>query len=225
MITSRVADRVHDELRRRIVAGELAPGDRIDPTDLAASLGVSRTPVREAILRLDAEGLVERRPYRGVVVSAVDYAAAEDIAALRISLESPAARTAVPRLVPADLEQMRAAHEAFRTAARRRDADRSFGDLNREFHLVLYRRAGSPGLVRVIQDLSIRSERIRVHFSMRGGPAVEEHEAILRACEAGDVTAAVEATRRHILAVLYRVMPPGYQIPAGSVLDSALRST
>lgn len=224
MISSRVADRVFDELRRRIVAGELAPGDRIDPTEVAESLGVSRTPVREAILKLDAEGLVERQPYRGVVVSGIDHSAAEDITALRIQVETLAVRTAVPRLRAADLEQLRWAHDRFRSAVEGQDADRSFGDLNREFHLTLYRLAGSERLLRLFRDLSAQAERIRAHFNVRGGPAVHEHEEILRACEAGDVEAAREATQRHILAVLFRVMPDGYRIPGGSALDVAIRA-
>ncbi|PWU55492.1 GntR family transcriptional regulator [Micromonospora globispora] len=225
MITTRVADRVFDELRRRIVVGELAPGDRIDPTELADSLGVSRTPVREALLKLDAEGLVERQPYRGVVASGIDHAAAEDITAMRIQLEVLAVRAAVPRLQATDLEQLRRAHASFQAAVQGQDADRSFGDLNREFHLTLYRLAGSERLVRLIRDLSVQAERIRAHFNVRGGPAVQEHEAILHACEAGDVEAAARATQRHILAVLFRVMRAGYVVPEESALDVALRSS
>src|SRR3954452_16691890 len=96
-IHRRLADEVFDRLHDRIVTGDLAPGDRVDAGEIADSLGVSRTPVREAILRLDAEGLVERQPYRGVVVTAVDQAAAEEVTALRVHLETLAARIAVPR--------------------------------------------------------------------------------------------------------------------------------
>src|SRR5215208_1752377 len=115
-IHRRMADTVFDRLHERIVSGDLAPGDRVDATDIAESLGVSRTPVREAILRLDAQGLVERQPYRGVVVTTVDQTAAEEVAALRIHLETLAARAAVPRLQPQDVARMGELHQQLEAA-------------------------------------------------------------------------------------------------------------
>jgi DNA-binding GntR family transcriptional regulator len=186
------------------------------------SLGVSRTPVREAILRLDAQGLVERMPYRGVVVTAVDQTAAEDVAALRIHLETLAARAATPLLRPEDLARMREVHEQLETVMSGPDAQRGFSELNREFHSTLYRASGSATLVRLIDDLSAQAERIRLHFDVRRGRALDEHAAILAACSSGDVEAAAAATRDHIFGALRLMMPEGHEVAPGSALEIAL---
>src|SRR5437763_1719288 len=163
----RVADQVYERLREQIVTGSRAPGDRVDPTEVADELGVSRTPVREAILRLDAEGLVERLPYRGVVVSAIDPAGVAEVAALRLQLETLAARTAVPRLTDADLARMHELHGRLGQEMAGADAQESFRALNREFHLTLYRAAGAPLLLRHIEELADRADRSRLHFDVR----------------------------------------------------------
>lgn len=225
-IHRRVADKVCDRLRERIVGGELAPGDRIDPSEVAESLGVSRTPVREALLQLEAQGLIERLPYRGVVVTGIDLAEAEDIAALRIHVETFAARIAVPRLRPEDLDRMRDANEKLaRAMADPTAAQNSFGPFNCAFHQALYQAGGSKTLSRMTNDLSSQAERIRMHFDVRRGNAVAEHERILTACVAGDAEEAVAATRDHLLAVHLRVMPDDYRIPPGSTLEAALLET
>lgn len=219
----RVADEVFDLLHDRIVTGDLAPGDRVDPTQVAASLGVSRTPVREAILRLDALGLVERLPYRGVVVTAIDLAAAQEVTALRVELETLAVRTAVPRLDAAALAQLGALHDELTAAVAGPDAQQEFRRLNREFHLGLYRRSGSPALVRLVTDLASQAERMRLHFEVRRGRALADHAAILEACRAGDVEAAVAATRDHIVGTFEMMTPTGFEVAPGSVLDVVLR--
>ncbi|MFI6774771.1 GntR family transcriptional regulator [Nocardia sp. NPDC050412] len=225
-IHRRVADKVCDRLRERIVGGELAPGDRIDPTEVAESLGVSRTPVREALLQLEAQGLIERLPYRGVVVTGIDLAEAEDIAALRIHLETFATRIAVPRLRPENLDRMREANaELTRAMAGPTAAQTSFGRFNCAFHQALYEAGGSKTLSRMTSDLSSQAERIRMHFDLRRGNAVAEHERILGACAAGEVEEAMAATRDHLLAVHLRVMPDGYRISPGSALEVALLET
>ncbi|GAB3245953.1 GntR family transcriptional regulator [Nocardioides dilutus] len=224
-IHRRMADEVFDRLHERIITGDLAPGDRVDSTEIAGSLGVSRTPVREAILRLDAQGLVERQPYRGVVVTAVDEAAAEEVAALRIHLETLAVRAAVPRLQAADLARMRDLHRELETVIAGPDAQRGFAELNREFHLTLYRAAGSPTLVRLLSELSGRAERMRLHFDVRQGRALDDHAGILAACGAGDVEEAVAATREHILGAFLMMMPEGYTPTAGSVLEIAVATS
>lgn len=223
-IQRRAADVVFDLLRQRIVSGELPPGGRLDPTEVAAEFEMSRTPVREAILRLDAAGLVERLPYRGVVVSQVDTQAAEDVAAMRMHLETLAARLATPRLRPEDLEAMRTTHESISAVlAGSGDADQ-FSELNRAFHTTLYRRADSPVLLRTLEDLAGHADRFRRHFDLRNSPVQAQHEAILAACEAGDVEAVTTATRDHILAAHLRMMPTDYFVVPDSLLALALRA-
>lgn len=223
-IHRRAADQVFDRLLERIVSGALSPGDRLDPTEIAESYGVSRTPVREAILKLDAEGLVERMPYRGVVVTGVDPSTAEDLAGLRIQLETLAVRAALPRLTDEDVDHMRDVHERLQVAVGGPQAQSAFAELNREFHLTLYGASGSPTMTRQINDLSAQAERIRLHFDIRHGHAVEDHARILAACAERDVEEAVAATRDHILGAL-SLMIENFEVSPGSVLGLALQDT
>jgi GntR family transcriptional regulator, rspAB operon transcriptional repressor len=218
----RMADQVYEQLREQIVTGVRAPGDKLDPTEVAESLGVSRTPVREAVLRLDADGLVERQPYRGVVVAGIDLAAAADVVAMRLQLETLAARAAVPLLQDDDLSEMRDVHARLEQAMVGEDAQESFRQLNREFHLILYRVAGSPALLRVIEDLSGQAERVRLHFDVRRGRAVNDHADILNACAARDTEAVVAATREHIIGPYLLMLPSDQSVAADSLLGVAM---
>ncbi|GAA2219626.1 GntR family transcriptional regulator [Nonomuraea monospora] len=221
-IQRRAADLVFERLQERIVSGELAPGDRLDPAEIAADLGLSRTPVREAILRLDSEGLVNRLPYRGVVVAGIDHRVAEEVAALRINLETLAVRLGVPRLREEDLVVMREAHAQLTRSLRGEHAQREFNELNRRFHMTLYHRADSAVLLRTIENLASQAERIRMHFDLRQAPAGRHHEKILAACENRDVETAAATTRDHILAAHRMMMPDGYRIESGSMLATVL---
>ncbi|XVQ06943.1 GntR family transcriptional regulator [Spirillospora sp. CA-255316] len=221
-IQRRAADLVFERLQERIVSGELAPGDRLDPTEIAADLGLSRTPVREAILRLDSEGLVDRLPYRGVVVAGIDHRVAEEVAALRIHLETLAVRVGVPRLRDEDIAEMRQAHEQLTRSLKGENPQREFNELNHRFHMTLYRRADSPVLLRNIENYASQAERIRMHFDMRQSPAGEHHEEILTACENRDAEAAAATTRDHILTAHRLMMPDDYRIEAGSMLATVL---
>ncbi|MEV6350635.1 GntR family transcriptional regulator [Actinoplanes sp. NPDC051851] len=221
-IHRRMADEVYARLREQIVTGARAPGDKLDPTRVAADLDVSRTPVREAILRLDAEGFVHRLPYKGVVVSAIDLAGAADVAALRLQLETLAVRTAVPRLTDPDVAAMRVLHDQLASEMRGDGAQESFRALNKDFHLALYRAAGSSSLLRMIEDLANQADRFRLHFDVRHGRAMADHADILAGCEARDVGATVAATRKHLLGSYLLMLPDGESIPAGSLLDVTL---
>ncbi|MFE0679101.1 GntR family transcriptional regulator [Streptomyces sp. NPDC058867] len=221
-IQRRAADLVFEHLQERIVSGELAPGDRIDPTEIAASLGVSRTPVREALLQLDSAGLVRRLPYRGVVVAEVDRSVAEEVAALRIDLETLAVRIAVPRLRDEDVAVMRAAHRDLGLTLAGDHPEREFNDLNRRFHMALYLRAESPVLLSSIEGLAGQAERIRMHFDLRHSPAGHHHAEILEACERRDTDAAAAATRDHILSAHRLIMGEDYRVEPDSLLAAAL---
>jgi DNA-binding GntR family transcriptional regulator len=144
---------------------------------------------------------------------------------MRIQLETLAVRAALPRLREADVERMRALHEELRSRVEGPDAQQAFSGLNREFHLTLYRAAGSPALIRLITDLSAQAERMRLHFDVRRGRAGDDHARILAALAARDVEEAVAATRDHILGALVMMMPAGFEVTPGSTLDLALRAS
>ncbi len=216
----RMTDQVLRILRDRIVSGELAPGARIDVTTLAADLDISRTPVREAILQLEAAGLVERQPYRGTVVVGVDAQRLEEVTALRIDLEGRAAVLGVPRLADSDVARMveilteldaRADDPAFSLGV--------FNDLNQRFHDVIYAAADAPVLRRIIDDLSAEADRIRLHFDVRAPLAEAFHREILDACRRRDGAAAAAATRAHLLESYLAMRGGERSVPAGILAD------
>ena len=202
-------------LRDRIVSGALPAGARVDVSTLSAELGISRTPIREALLQLETAGLVDRQPYRGTVVTGIDPGRLEEVTALRIDLEGRAAALGVPRLRDADVAEMA---DILRDLEDRSDDDDFslgvFSDLNRAFHGVLYRAADAPVLVTLIERLGAEADRIRLHFDLRSPLAEAFHRRILVACAERDAAAAADATRRHLLESYFgmrgeRVVHPG----------------
>lgn len=196
----RATDEVYRVVQSRIINGELAAGARIDIDAIAAELGVSRTPVREAVLQLASAGLVERQPYRGTVVTGVDESRLEEVTALRISLEGLATERGVLRLTAADIDRMAAIQDEIERAGA--GPGRTFGafnDLNRAFHDVIFHAADSPVLVRIVGILGAEADRIRLHFPIEPGLAHRFHRAIIEACRARDAVAARDETRRHLL--------------------------
>jgi len=204
-ITS-VVDQVYDAIRERIASGALPRGARIHQEDLADELGVSRTPVREALRRLAAEGLVEMRTNRGARVADV---AGTDIRAAyeaRLVVEPGAARLAAQRQLAAPLARMEAALAAQRRSAR--SVERSF-EANREFHLALVAASGNEFLTQLAQRLWVA--RIGAAIYERQIEAQErilldvaEHERILAAIQAGDARTAESLTRRHLADAMKR---------------------
>lgn len=218
-----MTDDVARILRDRIVGGDLPAGSRIDVSTLADELGISRTPVREAILQLETAGLVVRQPYRGTVVAGVDAGRLEEVTALRIDLEGRAALRGVPRLSDEDVARMAGILDELE--ARQGDADFSLGvfnELNRAFHGVLYAAADSPVLGRLIELLGAEADRIRLHFDIRPPLAEVHHREILDACRRRDGRAAALATRRHLLES-YLAMRGGDRVVRDGLLADVLR--
>lgn len=219
----RMTDQVTRILRDRIVEGDLVPGTRIDVSLLAAELGISRTPVREAILQLETAGLVVRQPYRGTVVAGVDPNRLEEVTALRIDLEGRATLLGVPRLSEADIDRMTQLLDELES--RRHDEDFSrgvFNELNRAFHGVVYAAADSPTLRRVIELLGAEADRMRLHFDVPAPLAEAHHREILDACRRRDAEGAARSTRRHLLES-YLAMRGGSPRIHGGLLVDVLR--
>jgi DNA-binding GntR family transcriptional regulator len=197
-----VVDQVHEELLQRIVAGELPPGSRLRQEALAEELGVSRTPLREALARLVSEGLVELEPNRGATVARRDFGDMELAWRARLVVEPGAARLAAEGRDPAMLERMREIVRRQRDVAD--DLTASF-ELNRDFHLALVNAAGNPHLSRFADLLWL--SRIGVPIFARQARDrsqilswADEHEAILAAVAAGRGARAERLTREHIAA-------------------------
>jgi len=201
-----VVDQVYTAIRERITSGSLARGARVHQEDLAEELGVSRTPVREALRRLAAEGLVEMRTNRGARVADVDQAGMRVSYEARTVIEPGAARLAAVQRLDEPLARMRAAVAAQRRSLR--NVQRSF-EANREFHLALAAASGNEFLSQFAERLWVAriGETIyerQVQTQERMLLDVREHEQILEAIEAGDGRRAESLTRRHLADAMKR---------------------
>ncbi len=196
--TASTSDIIFDALRDAIIRGEIGEGETIRQENVARMFNVSRIPVREALKRLEAQGLVTSVRYKGVVVSAFSPDEIREIFEFRALLESNVITRAVPLMRKQSLEEARQYMEAF---AGEEDPAK-WGDLNWHFHMALYRDAGRPYFLEVIRTANDRVERyVRAQLELTGGRdrARSEHEAIFRACAEGDGERAGALTAAHIL--------------------------
>lgn len=189
---------VRDEIRRRILAGELAPGARLVELAIATDLGVSRGPVRAAIRELESEGFVVVLPRRGASVATTTAVEALECYEVRAVLEELSGRLAATRRREADIARMRA---ILREGQNCIDAGRGeeLGKLNNEFHAALAVASGNSQLVQLMKQYS---QRIAWMFSRlaeaRGEQSWIEHAGIVDAVERRDPDAASARAREHI---------------------------
>ncbi len=203
LIHRTIAATIAAELRSAILSGEHAPGMQLRQDMLAGNFGVSRIPVREALLQLEAEGLVSIAPHKGAVVTGLSLEEVEDIFALRQLLEPRLALVSVPRLAASDLEQLDATQNAFSAAIAAGDAAR-WGQLNAEFHLGIYARAAQPRTLSIVTGLLQTSERYtRIQLANRTAwrKAQLEHADIVVLCRARNAEAVAALLEQHIGAV------------------------
>lgn len=194
----RVADQVYRRLRQSILHGELAPGARLRETEIAESLAVSRTPVREAISRLIGDRLVNELAAGGVEV--VDTRAEmEEIYAIREALEVCAVGLAAARIDGAQLEQLDRLVEAAEATSYLQHSRRA--SLNETFHLTIADAARSPRLAALIADFReffLNSAWLSQQTEDDARRALEDHRAIVEALRRGDRAAAESSLRRHL---------------------------
>ena len=188
----------YDRLITEIRSGTLRPGDRLTETDLAARLGISRTPVREAIRALEADGLVDHQPRVGARIRRLDYAEITELYEMRAVLEGTAARFAARAAYDSEIAELALINEEMR--ARQTDPEALY-HANRQFHGVLLTAARNRFLIRSVASLQ-KTLLILGPSTMeetdRAQAALGEHEAILAALRAHDGDAAEGAMRAHI---------------------------
>lgn len=197
-----IGDQVFNHIRNRILSGELAAGARIDQNAIAAELGVSIIPVRESIRQLEAEGLIEKRPYRGAFVATLSLTELLDIYAIREELEVLAARLAVARMTAETIERLEALIAEMETATTTGDRAVLF-DLNAAFHFAIYTASENTILCHLIEGLWERSTVYRRRFTFmpeRAAQSLAQHKQILDACRQGRADEAGEAVRRNVAA-------------------------
>jgi DNA-binding GntR family transcriptional regulator len=191
--TTLLRDTVHDRVRDAIVDGTLAPGEVVRDTELATWLGVSRTPVREALLRLGETGLVRAAPGRSTVVAEIDLAEVREAHAVVATMHRLAVAEAVARLTPADIDRMREANARFASAIDAHDTDAALA-ADDAFHAVAVDASANRALATVLDQFGPvvrRLERLRF-ASVAAADSVDLHARLVAACEAGDVDAAAE---------------------------------
>lgn len=183
-------------IRDAIIDGTLEPGERLVDGELSGWLGVSRTPIREALARLDAAGLVDTKPGRYTIVSPIDPRALADAQAVTAAMNELAVRTAVPLLSAEDLADMRSANETFADALHGGDVIGAVA-ADDAFHRVPVRRAGNDAICAVLDQYTPVLRRVeRIRFaSLRGRDSVAQHARIIAFAEAGDAEAAATETR------------------------------
>ncbi len=194
------AELVYEHLREQIVNGTYAPGQRLTLADLAADLGLSQMPVREALLRLEREGLLESEPHKGMRVSRVSLSDAIELFEVRCELEGLAAWRACSAGDATLVEDLEAFNATFAAAVARPDYT-TMGAANWNFHRRILKAAGSQQLTRLLEDVWTGSLRYRLGYQRIPGRAlqtVREHDAIVAAIRSGDPDAARDAARSHI---------------------------
>jgi DNA-binding GntR family transcriptional regulator len=209
---------VLDAIKHAILAGELRPGQGLVETELAQMLGVSKTPVREALKTLAGAGLVTMSPYRGATVRAIDPASAAAIYDLRLLLEPEGVRRAVQAGVdragpdgPAGLAAGPWAAAQAALAASDLAADQAQRSLaNREFHRALYLPCGNPLLGRMLDEVRDQAALVST-VAWAASPSWEreagEHREILRLALDGDADGAATALHAHIASFVQRAFP------------------
>lgn len=204
----RVAEEVYDILRQRILACELPPGSRLDVGLIATQLGISRTPVKDALQKLSAQGLVEIHSRRGTFVTRISMDAARETFEVRSALEGKACELLAGRMTPPLTRRLRSLTTAM------------FGDdlamveharLNNEFHQLIIEHAGNQRLMKMYSELNAHMQIARIYFRSddwrsRGAKVVEEHNNIVDALVENRAEDARKLMEEHIRSAMERLI-------------------
>ena len=191
-------------LREAIVNGQFHPNERLVEASVATQLGVGRTAIRAALVRLDQEGLVTLELNRGARVRLISDLEALEIEEVRATLEAMLARRAATRATPANLRQLRQVIVDMRERVANKDA-LGYSELNAQFHQLIWVAADHQTTSRLVGGLKSQSIRFQFQTIMRPGRterSLREHEAIFNALKAHDADAAESAMRDHLAEVL-----------------------
>ena len=193
-------DVVFHTLRQAILKGELKPGERLMEIKLANQLGVSRTPIREAIRMLELEGLVIMVPRKGAQVAKITEKDLKDVLEVRLGLEDLATRLACQRISREQLEEL---YRASRNFEKLLDLDdlQALAEADVAYHDVIYKATGNPRLIQLLNNLREQMYRYRIEYlkdSKVRRSLVEEHDAIFASIKKGDSKGAQQMIREHI---------------------------
>ncbi len=193
-------DVVFNTLRQAILTGELKPGERLMEIHLANKLGVSRTPIREAIHKLELEGLVTMIPRRGAEVAQITEKSMSDVLEVRRAMDALCAELACDRITEEETEQLNQACENFRRATQTKDV-KKIAQADVELHDIIVQATGNKRLVQLVNNLSEQMYRYRFEYIKdfsQHERLVEEHRIIYESIVNKDKETASEAAKLHI---------------------------
>ena len=193
-------DVVFNTLREAILKGELKPGERLMELQLAAKLGVSRTPIREAIRMLEQEGLAVTIPRKGAEVAKMTEKDMEDVLQIREALDELAAKIACEQISEEQLEELVATMHEFEESTKT-DNVKKIAEADVKFHDIIYQSTGNPKLVNMLNNLREQMYRYRVEYLKEGETRdvlVKEHEELTKAIRERDVERAKQLSFQHI---------------------------
>ena len=195
-----ISSAVGDELRRRILDGVFKSGFQLRQDALADEFGVSRIPIREALMQLEAEGLVKILPHRGAVVSELSISEIEELFELRVLLEPRLLEASAPHLTEDDFAQLRTILDEYSSELSAKHIAR-WGERNTELHMLMYRHAAKPRSLALVANLLQECDRhTRIQLSLTGNVerARREHAELVALCAEGKFAEACDLLRSHI---------------------------
>lgn len=203
----------YDAIKEAILTFRLKPGQSLVENELASQLGTSKTPVRDALLRLEKEGLVVKMLYKGTYVADINRQTMVDMFQIRAVLEGLAAALATPNILPEDIQEGLSLVEQHKMALNHHDIRRA-SILNRQFHDLILRRVNNPWLLQILSNLDDHLKRYRILSNFQRGrsdKSAREHERILNAFIAKDAVEAETAMRQHLTSVLIDLNAQGFE--------------
>ncbi|HZH51186.1 MAG TPA: GntR family transcriptional regulator [Microvirga sp.] len=210
-----IARQITRALRHAIVTMQLSPGEMLSEQDLARRFGVSRSPVREALIKLSEAGLVRVLPQRGTQVVKISRAGVEDARFIREAVEAAVVREAALKASPAMLAELNGSLTRQRRAQRSGSTE-EFLALDEEFHRLLAETAGRPAAWQMIEDIKPQMDRVRFLDMTKAMPrhaVIAQHAVIVDAIKAGDPAAAEQAMRSHMSEILRSLPEVAAQYP------------
>ena len=193
-------DVVFNTLRQAILRGELKPGERLMEIQLANKLGVSRTPIREAIRKLELEGLVLRIPRKGAEVAEITEKNMLDVLEVRRALEELAVKLACERITEEEIQELKEAADAFQKILSEKDITK-IAEADEAFHDVIFKSTGNDRLIQLLNSLREQMYRYRLEYLKREEyhpQLLEEHQQIIDRITRKDQSEAAELIDRHI---------------------------
>ncbi len=193
-------DVVFKTLRQSILMGELAPGQRLMEIQLANQLGVSRTPIREAMRKLELEGLVVMIPRKGAQVAKISQKGLYDVLEVRSALEDLAMELSCKRITEEELAQLRAAIESFKLAVKQKNIS-LIAQQDVALHDIIYAATKNDRLIAMLSNLREQMYRYRVEYLKNASvhqSTIEEHEALYSALSTHNIDAAKASMKNHI---------------------------